>query len=345
MLQTTRLWGVLITGLAITGATASAADPALLNLVMPDAKVLAGMNATSARISPFGRFILAKIGAARAGAIGQDRTFAELGFNPLQDISEILAASSADPANPGAIVLASGNFPVDKIKSALAGQTNPQVQNYNGATLLIESGKDNKINHAVAFLGTNIAIAGDLASVKAAVDRQTNPSAIDTALALKVKDLSGAKDEWVVSVAPIASLIPANAVQGNAAQGPAGQVLPLLKSIQSFAGGVQLTDTIALSGEAVTSDARNAAALQAVLKLGIALVSSQGANNTQLEDVMKILQSLQVTTNGAAVDLALSIPESQVESLINSAQQLRVKAVAAQGLRQRHSPANVNNGR
>ena len=43
MRQTTVLLGLLLSG------TAFAADPQLMNLVMPDAKILAGVNATSAR--------------------------------------------------------------------------------------------------------------------------------------------------------------------------------------------------------------------------------------------------------------------------------------------------------
>src|SRR5262245_48421085 len=36
----------------------SAADPQLVNMVMPDAKVVAGINVDSARNSPFGTFLL-----------------------------------------------------------------------------------------------------------------------------------------------------------------------------------------------------------------------------------------------------------------------------------------------
>ena len=36
----------------------SAADPTLLNMIMPDAKVVAGVNVSKAETSPFGQFVL-----------------------------------------------------------------------------------------------------------------------------------------------------------------------------------------------------------------------------------------------------------------------------------------------
>ena len=39
---------------------ANAADTQLLSMVMPDAKVVAGVNVDSAKASPFGRYVLAQ---------------------------------------------------------------------------------------------------------------------------------------------------------------------------------------------------------------------------------------------------------------------------------------------
>jgi len=307
-----------------TVGSAMAADPALLNLVMPDAKVLAGVNVTSASISPLGQFIISKIGLN--GQDGQ-KFIAATGFNPLQDVTEILAATSADPANPSGLILASGTFPVAKVTAALSGKPNASVQTYDGATLITDINPKEKVPHAVAFVGTTVAVAGDLTSVKAALDRIANPASIDPALAVQVKQLSGTEDEWLVSSASIASLLPASVTAG--AKGAAAQVLPLLSSIQSFDGGVKFGTNVAFSGEVATSSAQNAAALQAVVKLSLALASSyQGANNPELQELLQLLQSLQVTVSGQSVDLALSIPESQLETLVNSAQ-TQLKPVAA----------------
>ena len=54
MRTTYLLAGFTLTVLASTGIAAGA-DTRLMNLVMPDARVVAGANVTNARISPFGQ--------------------------------------------------------------------------------------------------------------------------------------------------------------------------------------------------------------------------------------------------------------------------------------------------
>jgi hypothetical protein len=302
-------------GLFVTASgTAFAADPQLMNLVMPDAKILAGVNVTSAENSPLGQFLLSKLGLL--GGVPQDFITAT-GFNPLQDVTEILAATAADPSNPGGLVLARGTFPVDKLGGLLAGKKNWQVTTYGGATLV--STTNPKEKQAVAFIGNSIAVAGNLASVEAAIDRSTGANSIDPALTLTVNQLSGSEDEWLASLASVGSLLPANATLGAAgtANPAATMILPLLKNIQAFNGGVKFGDTVAITGQAVTSSPQNASALNSVIRLGIVLAASAG--NKQLAGLTQFLQTLQVTTEGPAVDLSLSIPESQIETLVNSA--------------------------
>jgi hypothetical protein len=309
--------------------TAFAADPQLMNLVMPDAKILAGVNVTTAENSALGQFLLSKFGLI--GGVPPDFITAT-GFNPLQDVSEILAATTADPSHPEGLILARGTFPVDKIGSLLTGKKNWQVTTYGGATLV--SATNPKEKQAVAFIGNSIAVAGDLASVQAAIDRSTGANSIDPALALTVNQLSGSEDEWLASSASVGSLLPANAALGApAAANPAATtILPLLKNIQAFSGGVKFGDVVVITGQALTSSPQNASALNAVIKLGIVLAGSAGANtagNQQLSALTQFLQTLQVTTSGSAVDLSLSIPEAQIESLLNTVPTPAKKTVAS----------------
>lgn len=324
--QTSRaIFSLLSIGVILCGS-ALAADSQLMNLVMPDAKILAGVNATSTRISPLGQFVLAKIAVMIPD---QQKLIAATGFNPFQDVSEVLAATTANTTAPGGLIMARGNFPVDKIVAALSSGSGqgPQVSTYGGATLITITNSESKLAHGAAFLGTSIAIAGDLASVKAAIDRSTGANSLDPALAVKVNALSSTEDEWLVSTAPIASLIPANAPI-DTANGPVAQVLPLLKSIQSFSGGVKLADNVVITGEAVTSDPKNAQALSAVVKLGMTLLTSvtSSGKNAQLGDLAQLLQTMQLSTDGAALDFSLSIPEAQIENLLNSAHAVKTAA-------------------
>jgi len=93
--------------LTVFCGTLPAADPRLLNLVMPDAKILAGVNVAQARTSPFGQYILSQI---QNQATGFDQLTALTGFDPRRDVSELLAASNSNPHGSGALVLATGTF-------------------------------------------------------------------------------------------------------------------------------------------------------------------------------------------------------------------------------------------
>ncbi len=293
------------------GSSAFAADPELMNLVMPDAKILAGVNATTTKISPFGQFVLSKV--LLQGEEAQ-KFIAATGFNPLQDISEVLAATAADPANHTGLLLVRGTFNVDKISAAVAGHPDVQSQTYGGATLFSLTNHKANATQALAFVGPTIAVAGDLASVKAAIDRSTGTNSIDPALALKVNQLSESEDEWIVSSASVASLMPAAGATGT---GPAAQVLSILKSVQSFTGGVKFGSDVQVSGHVVADTAQNATSLAAVVKLGVNLLSMNSGKDAQAAQLAQLLQNVQVTTSGPDLNLAMTLPETQLEALVN----------------------------
>lgn len=306
----------LFAGLILAGANAFAVDSQLLNLVMPDAQVMAGLNVTTAKISPFGQYLLAQIGAKDAGLQEFINT---TGFDPRQDVTEILAASVGAPSSPGnaapgGLMLVKGTFDVTKIVAAAQAKGKVPVETYAGATLL--SGGDGKQTHGIAFIGSTVAVAGDLASVKAALDRASGVNSINPALAARVQTLSSTQDAWSVSLASLSALIPGAAAQ---AAGPGADALQYIKDIQSSSGGVKFGANIAIVGQAVTTDGQNAKALGDLVRMLASLAQMGAASNPQAAPIAQVLQTLQVSTDGNAVNLSLSVPESQVESLIQSA--------------------------
>jgi hypothetical protein len=298
----------------VIGSSAFAADPQLMTMVMPDARIMAGMNATKARSSPFGLFVVSKV--SLLGAQMQPLITAT-GFDPFQDVSEVLCATAADPSKPTGILLVRGNFNPDKIGAVVTGRSGVLVEPYDGSTLISLTNPNNKNPIAVAFIRSSIAVAGDLASVKAAVDRNGGAVAIDPALAAQVSQLSSTEDAWVASSASLASLIPASAGAPSTATGPVAQVMPILQSIQSFSGGVNFADNIQLSAQAVTNSPQNGAALGAVLQLGLNLLSMASTSNGKAPSLTQFAQTVQITPNGPAVTISASIPEAWAESLVN----------------------------
>jgi hypothetical protein len=288
-----------------------AADQQLMSLLMPDAKVIAGINVEQAKNSPFGQFLLTQM---QKGNGGFGKLTTVTGFDPSKDLAEVLMGTLGQPAQQG-LVLARGSFDSEKIFTAAqaAGHT---VETYKGVQIL--TGKEESITHAVAFLGTTIAVAGDLDSVHGAIDRRTASGvSIDPALAAMVSQLSSSLDAWSVSTAPLAAF--------------AGQKFPdttlngllnsnILKSIQQTSAGIKFGAIVQLSAQMVASSSQSATSLaEVVLFLGSMVQANAPAANAAA--IMALVQSLAVQADGNTVNLALSIPEEQLEGFVRTAEQ------------------------
>src|SRR3954470_22219671 len=97
--------------LSALATVASAADPQLLKLVMPDAKVVSGINVDRVKAAPFGQFFLSQLPADA----GFDQFVALTGFDPRRDVHEILMASPGDPQRKTGLLLVRGNFDATRV--------------------------------------------------------------------------------------------------------------------------------------------------------------------------------------------------------------------------------------
>src|SRR5437764_1966864 len=187
---------------AFTGVL-SGADPILLNLVMPDAKVIAGVNVEQAKGTQFGQYVLNQI---QTNDTDMQKLITLTGFDPRRDVREVLVASDGAPQTKVGLALARGNFDVAKIMAAATTQGKDVVtETYAGVTIL----EDNKATHGIAFLDSTTVIGGDLASVKGAIDRRSNAQPLPAALLVKINQWSTSQDAWGISVVPPASFVPA----------------------------------------------------------------------------------------------------------------------------------------
>src|SRR3954470_6662998 len=88
---------------------AKAADSQLLSLVMPDAKVLAGVNVDQAKTTPMGQYVLGQI-QAQGGTTHLQQLYALTGFDPTRDVHEVLVATNGTGKEQTGLFLARGNF-------------------------------------------------------------------------------------------------------------------------------------------------------------------------------------------------------------------------------------------
>jgi hypothetical protein len=290
---------------------------------MPDAQVMAGMNVTNSEISPLGTFILAQV----SGNQGLRQLTSQTGFDPTKDVTEVLAASNGSTTSPSGLLLAKGTFDVAKIVAAVgasAGKTQ-QVSTYDGATLI--TGTAASDTHAIAFIGETIVIGGDVANVKAALDRKDAVNSVSPALATQVQTLSTTEDAWSVSLASLGSLIPAGAVSSTPGQGMGGMVAGLAKNILSSSAGVKFGASVQFTATATATTPQDASALADVVKMVASLATMSAAGNKDAAAIAQFAQSIQVSATGATVNISASIPEAQVESLLSSATGPKANAV------------------
>jgi hypothetical protein len=294
---------------------AFAADSALLQMVSPDSQVLAGLQVTQAKSSLFGQYVLSHLSVNNTQL--QEFT-AQTGFDPTQDVSEVVIASNAKPNSSANhwLVLSDGNFNTAKITAA-ALANGGAASTYEGVNLVTHAAPSSKqVATALAFLDSNTALAGDITSVEAAIDRKHNNAATDSTVFTQAQQVSANNDFWFVTLVPLSSFTGAipnsnlnGAMQGN-----------LLAAINQASGGVRFGDTVTISAAAVTRSEKDAQALVDVVKFFAGLVQLNKQNNSAAGQVATLLDTLQTSTSGNTTTISLAIPEQQLEQLLNSAQ-------------------------
>lgn len=279
---------------------ARAADPQLLNLVMPDVKVLAGVNVDQAKTSPFGQYVLSQMQFNNAD---MQKLIALTGFDPTRDVGELLVASNGAP-NTG-LAMARGNFDAGKITAAATAH-GATTESYGGATII----KDPKDTHGVSFLSAFLVVAGDLAGVRAAIDRQKAPAPFSASLGVQVREWSTTEDAWAISAVPPSSFKPP-AGAPNVPGLTNGQ--GAFQTIQSAAGGVKFGNVVVVKAQAVSDNAQNATQMGDALKLLASLAAMQAQNDPA---AAALAQSLQITTQGNNVNVQVSLPEDQLQQIV-----------------------------
>jgi hypothetical protein len=280
----------------------SAADPQLLNLVMPDVKVMADVNVAQAKTSPFGQFVLSQVETQQLTQIA-----ALTGFDPTRDVNELLVASNAAAQRSG-LALVLGSFNVTAITGVIA-QQKVGTETYRGVTIF----EDPQKQAGLAFLSGSIAAAGDLVNLKAAIDRLSSPSILPAALLTEIGQLSATDDAWVLSTVPPSSLT-------KSSSAPVVLGLPngaenALGTVQSFSGGIKFGADVVATAQAQADTAQDATGMVGLIQF---LVNMAQLKASQEPQVQALAKALTVSANGTAVSIALTLPSAQFQELLQS---------------------------
>ncbi|HWC95986.1 MAG TPA: hypothetical protein VG456_04535 [Candidatus Sulfopaludibacter sp.] len=281
-----------IATLVLLAATASAADKRLLNLVMPDVKVLAGVNVRGAAGSPLGRYVLGLVMERNQQFQQASKDF---GVDP-RSVREFLVASNSAPKYDTGIALARGSFhPSDVIAKAV--DHGAVTETYKTVTIITDA----KSALGLAFLNANILITGDMAGVKAAIDRAPAPWSMPAPLSARIAQLSAAEDAWLLSTVPASNLMPAKS---------AGSAQNVLQNVQRLSAGVKFGKVATVSALAQADTAETAQLLGNTLKLMMNLISAQ---TKQLAP--ESAQSLVVDPQGNQLNLSFHLTDAEFRKL------------------------------
>jgi hypothetical protein len=295
---------------------ANAADSQLLSMVMPDAKVVAGVNVDSAKASPFGRYVLAQL---QTNNTDLQQLIAFTGFDPTRDVDEVLVATpSGVGGKANGLVLARGTF--DPTLAALAATKGALTEIYNGVTI-IESPDQQA---GIAFISTARVAAGDIASVKAAIDRVGSAPSLPADVLSQVSKWSGAEDAWVVTTVPLAGLAPAGtATAGASGGGPmANPMAGVMQQVQQMAGGVKFGASVVGTAAIQADNAADATQLGNTLQFFVNLMQMQSQKNPQMAN---LAQAFSINATGTTVNVTITLPEAQFQQLF----QMEKKAAVA----------------
>jgi len=291
----------LLTVGAALHSLALAADPGLLSLIPPDSKAVAGIEVAQARTSPFGQYLLSHMPSN--------------GFNPSQNLSEIVVATDGAPKAPSNhwLMAGTGAFDIPKLTAA-AEAGGGTVSSFKGVDIVTRpAGQAEQLPTAIAFLGSSTGIMGDPASVQAAIQQWQNKAAPNNALLGKVNQVSGNQDFWFVTLVPVSDLTAALPPGTNLGRSNAANVLA---GVNQLSGGVHFGSTVTLSAEAVARSDKDAQALADVVRFAASVVELNRQNNPMAGQLAAVLDTLDAKTSGNLATFSLAVPEQQLEQLL-----------------------------
>ena len=283
-------------------------DPSLLRYAAPNARVLSGIDVVKSRNTVFGRYVLSEMD------IDDDelKKFATAaGFDVTRDLTEILISTTGDAEDARTLIVGRGSFHPEKVVSSARSQ-GATILDYAGVPII--SHKGTKIDGAVAFPDSFTALAGDVDSVRSALDRLQSPTQLSPELNARIRDLSSTFDAWFVSTGHLSEFLTGKvAEQGGLGDGVQGN---LLATVRQASGGMRFQpDSVSIAGEALANSAKDAQSLAEVLKFIAGLVqvkTGPDAKKSSLADVARI------ATQGSKVNLSIEVPETTMEQMFSA---------------------------
>lgn len=289
----TKLFGVFALSVAVF-----AADQDLWKYLPIDATAVSGIDVERTKNSPFGRYLMEQIAV-------DGRGLAELqqatGFDPRRDLRTVVVA--AGPNRNQSLFVVRGSFDQARILET-ARHEKAAVLVYEGLNVVA---KDE--THWIAFIDSTSAIGGSAEYVRTAIAQAKKPP-VQPYLA-KAQTLSSRYDAWVVSSDPAGGIL-----KGI----PANQNGDMLRSIRQASGGVRFGVNVEIEATATARSDRDATALHDAIRFVAGMVRIK-SEEQGVQAVNTLLDSMRLSASGDQVSLSLTLPEAEIEKLIDTTRQ------------------------
>jgi hypothetical protein len=266
---------------ALVAARLVTAGDSPLNFLPADTKVVMGI-----RVSAIRESALFKGAGTDARKLGDDwmKMVAITGFDPLQDIDEVLIFSPADNEKAATLIALRGRFNLERMG---AGATR-----YHDVALL---GEGKGSNSVLALLDATTAVAGEPSAVRAAIDRRGHGAPLDPVLAARVQSLAGRFDIWGTGERPEGFVAPTGKRED-------------LDSIDRFEFGVRIGKGLEFGAEIHARSPKDAEKLAASMAMLQAMMSGSQPAAPKLDMQVK----------DGTIKISLAISEEDLKKAITA---------------------------
>jgi len=311
---------------------AAAADPDMMNLVMPDASTVMEVNIAKILASPIGsamkdKFhqgmttsLKAELAKTRAPFQEQMAALADIDWS--QEVRDIVVARGPGKQPPTLIIVRSS---LDLARIQAMKAFNGDAAQYEGVAILASSKPD---NGAIAFLEGSIVLVGEMRDVKSAIHRRGQHTALPAALAAQVRKYSG-DDIWVASTEIITGPM---ALPPGAKPPAAAQVAQFIEKVAGFNGGLRFSPDFDLSADLEARTEKGAAELSQGMRFLTGMAQSQQKAGGQAG---RGLEGFKFRLNGKHILLSLHVPEEQMRAGI---QQMRAAQAVQPAMAAKQAP-------
>ena len=277
-----------------------AVDSDLLRYIGPDTKQIAGAYVDRLASSPLGLFLQSKAGAENRDFIN---FVTATGFDPRRDLREVIVASPGQAQARKGLIAARGAFNGAQL-GALAVLSGGKKDSYNGTDIYFAGGAHGGV--WFSFPESSIALLGDEANLKAAIDRRSNAAELDPKLLAKIQEAGSKQDVWFAAVEPTGIGY--------------GKRFISLETVDVVSGGLTFGSVVQLNAEAVMRTEKDAQAVAGLIKMLTGMLQLQQQNNPDVARLLPFLQNADAKVDGSAVLFSTFASETDIEQLLRDRQ-------------------------